>query len=221
MERCSHARRRLLAAAMVAAGTPWRISRAQHVVRLLVGFPPGGAIDVTARVYAEAMRGAGTFVVENRAGAAGNIAATALAQSRPEASTVMLAPLNVYCISTALYRSLSFDPARDFAPVGIVATFPWVLAVHPDIPVRSVPAFIAWARARPGQALCGMAAVGSEGHLMAFGFSQNERCPLTFVPYKGARPWRRISWLATFRPCSIPSSTWRRPTRRARCGYWR
>ncbi|WP_132978950.1 tripartite tricarboxylate transporter substrate binding protein [Pigmentiphaga sp. D-2] len=187
----NNARRRLLAAATVAAaaaGTPWRTSLAQHVVRLLVGFPPGGAIDVTARVYAEAMRGVGTFVVENRAGAAGNIAATALAQSRPDASTVMLAPLNVYCISTALYRSLSFEPARDFAPVGIVATFPWVLAVHPDVPVRSVQEFIAWARARPEQSLCGMAAVGSEGHLMAFGFSRSERCPVTFVPYKGGAP---------------------------------
>lgn len=183
-------RRRLLLAgtAGLAAGLVGLPARAQQIMKVLVGFSPGGAIDVTARVYASAVTSTGTWVVENRAGAAGNIAATALAQSRPDERVIMLAPLNVYCISPALYRKLRFDPQRDFAPVGIVATFPWGLAVHKSVPVDTVAQFIEWARAHPDHALCGMAAIGSEGHLMAYALSREARFPITFVPYRGGAP---------------------------------
>jgi tripartite-type tricarboxylate transporter receptor subunit TctC len=155
---------------------------------VLVGFPPGGAIDTTARAYGEAMKSVGIFIVENHAGAAGNIAAAAMAQAKPDGATLMFAPVNVYCISQALYRNLPFDTPRDFAPIGIAATFPWALAVHPSVPANSLPEFVAWLKANPDKALCGMAAVGSEGHLMAFGFSKAAGIPLQFVPYKGGAP---------------------------------
>ena len=128
------------------------------------------------------------MIVENRAGAAGNIAAGTLAQSRPDGNTLMLAPVNVYCISQALYRSLAFNTARDFAPVGIVAKFPWALAVHPSIPVQNVAELVAWIKANPEKAMCGMAAIGSEGHLMAYAFSKAADVNLTFAPYRGGAP---------------------------------
>jgi tripartite-type tricarboxylate transporter receptor subunit TctC len=177
-----------LSAAGVLPLTWTRLSAAAEVVKALVGFPPGGAIDTTARVYAETMRSLGTVIVENRPGAAGNIAAGALAQAKPDGTTLMFAPVNVYCISQALYRSLPFDAVRDFAPVGIAATFPWALTVHPSVPANTLAEFITWAKDNPDKAQCGMAAVGSEGHLMAYGFAKTAGLPITFVPYKGGAP---------------------------------
>ncbi|HZV92331.1 MAG TPA: tripartite tricarboxylate transporter substrate binding protein [Caldimonas sp.] len=179
----------LLSTTAAAFGSsPFAAMGADDVVKALVGFPPGGAIDTTARAFGRAMTSVGTVVVENHPGAAGNIAAGLLAQSRPDGRTLMFAPVNVYCISQALYRNLAFDAVRDFAPVGITATFPWSLAVHPSVPAHSLSEFVAWLKANPQKALCGMAAIGSEGHLMAYAFSKEAGIPLQFVPYKGGAP---------------------------------
>lgn len=161
---------------------------AQDILKILVGFPPGGAIDTTARVYADATKGLGTLIVENRPGAAGNIAAGLLAQSRPESRTLMFAPVNVYCISQALYPKLAFDAARDFTPVGIVARFPWAIAVHPSVPASSISQFLEWLKANREKAICGMGAIGSEGQLMAYAFSRSAGVDFKFVPYKGGAP---------------------------------
>lgn len=174
------------AAAIAASQIP--AAQAQEALRILVGFAPGGAIDSTARIYADAARDLGPMLVENKPGAAGNIAAATLAQSRPDGNTLMLAPVNVYCISQALYRNLSFDATRDFAPVGIVARFPWCIAVHPDVPAKTLAELVAWARANPSKATCGMAATGSEGHLMAYAFSKASGIELSFVAYRGGAP---------------------------------
>lgn len=181
-------RRTLLKALAVAAATGAHDLRAQEVFKILVGFPPGGAIDTVARVYAEAAKGLGTMVVDNKPGAAGNIAAGALAQSRPDGRTLMFAPVNVYCISQTLYPKLSFDTARDFLPVGIVARFPWALAVHPGVPAQSLPQFVDWLKANRDKAICGMAATGSEGHLMAYAFSRAAGIDIRFAGYKGGAP---------------------------------
>lgn len=181
-------RRRLLEAAAFAGALRLPDLHAQEVTRLLVGFPAGGAIDSTARIYADADKELGVMIVDNRPGAAGNIAAAALAQSRPDGRTVMFAPVNVYSISQSLYRKLPFDTQQDFAPVGIVARFPWTLAVHPSVPVQNLQEFVAWLKANPGKADCGMAATGSEGHLMAYAFSRAIGVPINFVAYKGGAP---------------------------------
>lgn len=166
----------------------WSTAHAQEVARILVGFPAGGAIDSTARAYAESLRELGPLIVENRPGAAGNIAAGALAQSRSDGNLLMFAPVNVYCISPTLYRNLPFQPARDFSPLGIVASFPSALAVHPSVPVRTLEEFVQWARAKNNQVDCGMAAIGSEVHLMAHAFAREAGINLNFVPYKGGAP---------------------------------
>lgn len=178
----------LLAGAGLALQAGLSSAHAQEIVKILVGFPAGGALDTTARVYAEFTKGLGTLVTENHPGAAGNIAAAALAQSRPDGNTMMFAPVNVYCISQSLYRNLAFDANRDFAPLGIVASFPWALAVNPSVPVANLAELIAWAKANPDKANCGMASTGSEGHLMAYAFSRDAGVPLSFVAYKGGAP---------------------------------
>ncbi len=182
-------RRQLLAgsAALVAqmnAGPLW----AEEVTQVLVGFPAGGAIDTTARVYASTIKHLGPWIVDNRVGAAGNIAAGALAQAKPDGNTLMLAPVNVYCISQATYKKPGFDTARDFASVGIVARFPWALAVHPSIPANTFAELIEWIKANPKKAFCGMAAIGSEGHLTAYALSKAAGIDLTFAPYRGGAP---------------------------------
>lgn len=175
------------AAGALAAATA-RMSFAADTLKFLVGFPAGGAVDSAARIYAEASRGLGTTIVDNRPGASGNIAGSLLAQSRPNGDTIMLAPVNVYCISKALYRNPGFDPQQHFAPVGIVSSFPWGLAIHPSVPVKTVPEFVAWAKANPEKAQCGMVTVGGEGHLMAYAFAREAGITLNFVPYKGGAP---------------------------------
>ena len=164
------------------------IAQAQEATKVLVGFPAGGAIDLTARVYAEAIKEFGSLIVDNRPGAAGNIAATALGQSRPDGKTIMFAPVNVYCISQILYPKLPFDVSRDFMPVGIVARFPWSLAVNPSIPAKNFQEFAIWLKANPDKAICGMAAIGSEGHLMAYALSRAIGVNFTFAQYKGGAP---------------------------------
>lgn len=185
----SMSRRRLLAAGTaLAAPLLAQRSWAEQAVKVLVGFSPGGAIDTTARVYARAVKDSYTMIVENLSGAAGNIAADALARSRPDGNTLMLAPVNVYCISQALYRHLAFNVERDFSPVGILARFPWGLAVAPNTPVKSLAGLIAWLKANPNDAKCGMAAIGSEGHLMAYAFGKAAGIDLSFIGYRGGAP---------------------------------
>lgn len=158
---------------------------AQEVTKILVGFAAGGAIDSTARIYATAAKELGSTIVDNRPGAGGNIAAGALAQARADGNTVMFAPLNVYCIAQAIYRKLPFDAAHDFTPVGIVARFPSALAVHPNVPAQNMQDFVSWLKANRDRAICGMGAIGSEVHLMAYAFSRAIGVEFTFAPYKG------------------------------------
>lgn len=181
-------RRTLLTACIAAGAVSSRELYAQDMLKILVGFPAGGAIDLAARVYAEAVAGLGTTIVDNRPGAAGNIAAAALAQARPDGRTMMFAPVNVYCTSQALYSKPGFDVARDFTPVGIVARFPWAIAVHPSVPAQDLTQFIDWLKINRETVSCGMAAVGSEGHLMAYAFSRAIGVNLQFAPYKGGAP---------------------------------
>lgn len=178
----------LKATALTGAVLELPSAQAQEAAKIVVGFPAGGAIDLTARVYADAIKEFGALIVDNRPGAAGNIAAIALGQSRPDGKTIMFAPVNVYCISQILYPKLAFDAARDFAPVGIVARFPWSLAVNPSIPARNLQEFVEWSKANPDKATCGMAAIGSEGHLMAYALSRAIGANFTFAQYKGGAP---------------------------------
>lgn len=158
------------------AGPALRTARAQEAaaypsrpVRLLVGFAPGGSLDVAARLLAErlAQRLGQSFVVENRAGATGNIAAEAVARAASPRDGHLLLMGNVQnlAVNAALRRDLAFDPARDLMPVAQVATVPYVLVVPAELPVRTVAELIALARQQPGRLDAGTPGIGSLQHL--------------------------------------------------------
>jgi tripartite-type tricarboxylate transporter receptor subunit TctC len=138
-------------------------------VRLLVGFAPGGSLDFVARGVAERLtqRLGQSFVVENRAGATGNIAAEAVARAAPPRDGHLLLVGNVQnlAVNAALQRDLAFDPARDLLPVALVATVPYVVVVPAELPVRSMAELIGLARQQPGRLNAGTPGIGSLQHL--------------------------------------------------------
>ncbi len=150
-------RRALLGAAAAAAPAALRIGDAaaqawpSRPSRLVVGFPPGGSNDITARILAPklgTLLGGATVVVENRTGANGTIGAESVARSQPDGTTFLLASASVVAISLATYANLPYDTLRDFAPVSMIGMTPELLAVNPELPARTLPEVIALARTR-------------------------------------------------------------------------
>ena len=159
-------------------------------VRVMVGFAPGGPNDIIARAYSARLAESlgQPFVVENRTGAAGNLAAEAVARAAPDGYTLMLGSTGTNAVNPSLYASLPFDPVRDLAPVAVVATSPSALAVHPKVAARSVRELVALARAQPGRLTYASAGSGSSQHLSAELFKQAAGVDIVHVPYKGAAP---------------------------------
>src|SRR3954463_14973767 len=142
-------------------------------IRVLVGFPAGGPTDVLARIIGEKL-GAQVgqpIVVENRPGAAGNIAVEAVAKAAPDGYTILYSS-NAIAISPALYAKLGFDPLKDLSPVTETGTGSLVFLVHPSVPVDSVKAFVAYAKERPGKLNYASSGSGTITHLAAVLFSQ-------------------------------------------------
>jgi tripartite-type tricarboxylate transporter receptor subunit TctC len=194
-------RRRLLAALAGVPVLPGIHAHAQPVVpgpswsperpvRLIVGFAPGGSTDTTARVIAQGITaGLGqSVVVENRTGAAGNIATEHVARSAPDGHTLVVASMGSQATNAALYRDLPFDVVRDFVPVSLVALSACLLVVHPSLPVRSVTELISRARAEPGKLNCGIAGAGSSQHFAAALFEHRAGIRFTQVSYRGGAP---------------------------------
>jgi tripartite-type tricarboxylate transporter receptor subunit TctC len=159
-------------------------------VRVLVGFAPGGPNDIIARAYSARLGEAlgQPFVVENRTGATGNLAADAAARAAPDGHTLMLGSTGTNAVNPALYANLAFDPVRDLTPVSIVATSPSALAVHPKVKAQDVRELIALARSQPGKLTYASAGSGSSQHLSAELFKQQAGVDIVHVPYKGAAP---------------------------------
>jgi len=156
----------------------------------MVGFAPGGPNDIIARAYSARLAEAlgQPFVVENRTGATGNLAAEAAARAAPDGHTLMLGSTGTNAVNPALYANLAFDPVRDLTPVSIVATSPSALAVHPKVPAQDVRELIALARSQPGKLTYASAGSGSSQHLSAELFKQQAGVDIVHVPYKGAAP---------------------------------
>src|SRR5918911_3846613 len=131
-------------------------------IRLIVAFPAGGGSDVMARVLVArlAERVGQSFVVDNRPGAGGSIGTEAAVKSPPDGYTLQLASTSEVSINRSLYTKLSYDPLKDLAPIGMVATTPMVLIVHPSMPVKDVKALVALAKAKPGEINYGSAGAG-------------------------------------------------------------
>ncbi len=156
-------------------------------IRMVAGQAPGGSTDVTARIVAQKLSEhlGQPVIVENRTGAAGAIAAETVAKS-PADGYNLLVLVNGHTVLPALRSKLSYDLARDFAPVSLMAIGTAVLVVHPSVPARSVQELIALARSQPGKLNYGSSGVGGTTHLMGELFSLMTKVSMTHVPYKGS-----------------------------------
>jgi tripartite-type tricarboxylate transporter receptor subunit TctC len=182
-----------LAAAVAVLPALPRISRAQaypsRPVRLVVGFPAGGATDIQARLMGQWLsdRLGQQFIVENRAGASGNIGTEAVAKAPADGYTLLqVATPNV--INAALYTNLNFDFIRDIAPVICAARLAYVIAVHPSVPAATIPEFIAYAKANPGKINYGSAGHGTPQNITCELFKMMTGVNLVHVPYRGGAP---------------------------------
>jgi tripartite-type tricarboxylate transporter receptor subunit TctC len=156
-------------------------------VRVVVGFPPGGGADMTARVVAQKLNEiwARPVIVDNRPGAGGNVAAELVAKVAPDGYTILVMPGPA---APSLYPKLSFDFRKDFAPVTLAGRAPNVLVVHPSLPASSVKQLIALAKAQPGKLNYASSGVGITPHLAAELFRKMAGIDIVHVPYKGAGP---------------------------------
>jgi len=159
-------------------------------IRLLVGFAPGGANDLVARAVATRLgpRLGQQVIVENRAGASGNIATELAARSAPDGYTLLLASVASFAMSPALLGKVPFDPINDFAPVTRAVVVTAILSVHPTVPVRSLKQFVALAKKQPGAINYASPGVGSIAHLSFERFWHTAGIRLNQVPYKGGGP---------------------------------
>jgi tripartite-type tricarboxylate transporter receptor subunit TctC len=159
-------------------------------VRVIVPYAPGGGADVVTRVYSKAWSESTgqQFIVDNRAGANGNIGAELAAKSKPDGYTVLSVANTTVTINPSLYRQMPIDMIRDLAPVSMMGGQPSVLIVHPALPVKNVKELAAIARARPGQLDYASASTGSSSHIAAELFRMVAKIDITHVPYKGNGP---------------------------------
>jgi tripartite-type tricarboxylate transporter receptor subunit TctC len=170
-----------------------RIARAQtyptRSVLLLVGYAPGGPTDICARLISQSLsqRLGQQFVVENRSGAGSNIATEAAVQAAPDGYTLLLVTSS-NAINATLYRNLNFDFMRDVVPIAGIMQAPSVLEVNPSLPIKSVPEFIAYAKANPGKVNMGTAGNGSPPHMFGELFKAMAGVDLAVVGYRGGGP---------------------------------
>ena len=160
------------------------------VIRLVVPFPPGGSTDTLARLLAEQLKEelGQSVVVENKAGAGGNIGGDAVAKAAPDGYTLLLAAAGATVINPSLYPRMSYDPVRDLAPVTMLAREHNLMVVNPSIPALNLKEFIAYAKTRPGTLSFGSPGNGSPAQLAGELLNQSAGIKLQHVPYKGSGP---------------------------------
>jgi tripartite-type tricarboxylate transporter receptor subunit TctC len=161
-----------------------------RLIRLVNPFPPGGSVDVLARVLAQKLSDTigQQVIVENRTGAGGNVGAESVARAEPDGYTLLFTAPGPLVVNQTLYTKLAFDPAKDFAPIALFAIAPIVLMVNPAIPARNVQELIAYARAHPGAVNFGSAGNGSTPHLSGELFKTMAHVDIVHVPYRGSGP---------------------------------
>ena len=180
-----------VAGGMLAAAAPVVMAQAYPAkpVRMIAASSPGSAVDIVARIVAQKLgeQLGQQVIVDNRAGAGGNLGAELAAKAAPDGYTLFMGT-PAHAINTGLYRKLNYDLVRDFAPVSQVTSGQYVIVVHPSLPVKSVRELIALARAKPGQLNYASAGSGNATHLAGELFSSAARVKLVHVPYKGSGP---------------------------------
>jgi tripartite-type tricarboxylate transporter receptor subunit TctC len=182
-----------LAAGAAALSVVPRVARAQaypsRPVRIIAAFAAGGGVDITARLIGQWLsdRLGQSFVTENRPGAGGNIGTETVVNSPPDGYTLLLATVP-NAVNAALYEKLNFNFIRDIAPVAGIIRVPMVILMHPSIPAKTVPEFIAYAKTNPGKVNMASAGIGSAPHLAGELFNMMTGVKLVHVPYRGQGP---------------------------------
>jgi Uncharacterized protein conserved in bacteria len=183
--------RALAAAALALAGTAFaQANFPSHPVTLTVGFAPGGGTDTMARVVAQKLsQNIGqSVVVENRAGAGGNIAAQQIANAPPDGYTIHLSSVGPLTVAPAMQKNLAYDPKKDIAPITMGAVFPNVFVVNPGVPAKTLAEFVQLAKSQPGKITYASSGVGGAGHLSGELFKLAAGIDMVHVPYKGGGP---------------------------------
>ncbi len=159
-------------------------------VRLVVGFPPGGSADTTARLLADKMKDTlgVSVVVENKPGAGGRIAAQMVKDAAPDGNTMMVVPFAVMVVQPMVFKSIKYDTTKDFTAVGNAVTFPLALAAGPGTPAKDMKELIAWFQANPGKANFGSPAAGSMPHFMGEMLAGVAKMKLTHIAFQGGAP---------------------------------
>ena len=162
----------------------------ERPVRIIVPFPPGGPADALARIVGDKLAQAlgKAFIVENKAGAGGNIGMEQGARAAADGYTLTLAPVGNLTVAPALYSKLPYDPAKDFAPITVLASVPNVLIVHPSVPAKTLGELVALAKAKPGSLNYASPGNGSIPHLAGELFKRTAGVDLVHIPFNGVAP---------------------------------
>ena len=212
MPRMSRCLSVFLAAALSSASLASAQTYPAKPIRIVVPFPPGGPADILARTIGQSLSEAWgqQVVVDNRAGAGGNIGSEIVAKAPPDGYTLLMGFVGTHAINASLYRDMPFDPVRDFEPVGLVAMVTIILVVHPSLPVKTVREMVALAKARPGDLTFGSPGNGTPQHLAGELFNTMASVKTSHVPYKGAVPaltdllGGRLSMIFSSMPPALP-----------------
>ena len=181
----------LLSAALLPFAAKAQPAWPDRALRVIVPFPPGGGVDIVARLLADPMRAAlgQPVVVENRAGAAGMIGAQAVARAAPDGTTLLLCSSGEVAVAPHLQGArMGYDPAKDLAPVTLVTRIPNVLIVHPAVPAQNPAQLVALARAQPGRLTYSSSGTGNLQHLNGELFNRLAGVETVHVPYRGTAP---------------------------------
>ena len=179
-----------------ASGIVTSLARTAHAqvesARILTGFPPGGTSDATCRRVAEKLNGtyAKSVVVENRTGAAGQIAITAMKSVAADGLVMLQTPMSMLGIYPHIYKKLPYDPVADLTPVSLLANFDFGFGIGPSVPssVKTMNDYLAWCKANPSQANFASPAAGSTPHFIGVLLGRSAGVSLTHVPYRGSQP---------------------------------
>src|SRR5262245_46165593 len=161
-----------------------------RTITLVVPYPPGGGVDAMARLVAEKLSVAlkSTVIVDNRAGAGGNVGTRAVAKAEPDGYTLLLGHTGTISINPTLYANAGYDPRKDFTPIGLIASMPVALVAPPSFPAKTAAEFIELAKKQPGKRNIGTSAVGTGSYMCAELFKAMAGLDITLVPYRGTAP---------------------------------
>ncbi|MGB3068367.1 MAG: Bug family tripartite tricarboxylate transporter substrate binding protein [Ottowia sp.] len=180
----------LAACALVSAFASPLAHAQGKTIKILIGFPPGGSVDVVGRLLADKMRVSlgQNVIVDNKPGAAGRLVLGELKRAAPDGQTLVLSPSGAMVIAPWLYSNIGYDPLKDFTPISGVTTFDFAVTAGPGAPAGDLKSVLAWMKANPGKANYGTSGAGTVPHFAGQLLGQASGVPLTHVAYKGGAP---------------------------------